>query len=273
MNKKIVLIVLMLLLTGCAVHLLPQIGPDIKISPSGLIAEQTSEGITVAVDTGKMKFSKFDKYTPVFLVIRNDTDSLISFEYKDFTLKDEANNIFNPISVKGFFGNADSDQYIKKTAFSYSSDNRSFILLAKGKGADREQRGGYRGHRRYYYDYYPYWYFPYSPYEFYDLYGNRFNYPFPYNYNYFYYDYNNSPFYDFSPYNFGIKPYMPYSTPYREKGLEVFDYPLPMDILPHREVSGYLYFPQILKKAKGEIKLSVSIKKAKKVMEFAFKIK
>ena len=45
-----------------------------------------------------------------------------------------------------------------------------------------------------------------------------------------------------------------------------------MDILPHREVSGYLYFPQVLKTAKDEIRLSVDIEEAERVMEFSFKI-
>lgn len=282
MKKNIFLIALTILFAGCYAHFLPKSGPQVKISPSGLIAEQESRGIKVAVDAEMSKFTKFDKYTPIFLIIKNNTDKIISLEYEDFTIKDEANNIFKPFSIKEVTGSVEDNQSIKKASFSYIPDNMPFQLAkwdgGRFIGSNREVlvnkskkvllvkenrlkavKDGSKGKRRGYLFINPF----YDP-----FYNPFFDYPFyPYGYYGLYYGRMFSP-YDYYYYNGYYNPYMPYASNYKE----AYYSPLPMDILPHREVSGYLYFPQILKTAKGDIKLSVDIKDAERVMEFDFKI-
>ena len=291
MKNKIFILALIVLLSGCYAYLLPKSGPDVTISSSGLIAEQESQGIKVSVNGEMSKFTKFDKYTPIFLTIKNKTDKIISLEYENFTLLDEANNTFKPFSIKEVYGSVENNKSVKETSFSYIPDNKPFqlvkwngkftgnnivknrevlanknkVILPAKKNRLRPVKDGSKGKKRGYvyiypfydpfynpffdYPYYPYYpYGPYGPYRYY--YWGRF-YPYDYYYNGYY------------------NPYMPYSS---QSYKEAYYSPLPMDILPHREVSGYLYFPQVIKTAKRDIKLSVDIKEAGKVMNFSFKI-
>ena len=205
MKKENVLsIILIIYLTGCAVHLVPKGNPEIKISPSGLMVEQESRGIKVSVDGGMSKFTKFDKYTPIFLIIKNNTDKIISLEYGNFTIKDEANNIYKPFSIKEVIGSVEHNKpfQLAKWDGRFIGNNRK-VLVNKNNGVFLVKENGWKvvkddskGKKRGYvfiypfYDpfYNPFFDYPFYPYGPYSPYYGRMFYPYDYYYYYGYYN-------------------------------------------------------------------------------------
>lgn len=100
--KKIPLFVfLVLILTACGVKILPKDTSEGVVNQKNSSVTIEKERIRITVKSMAWKFSPSyleDYYTPLYIIVRNETDKGIDLRYKDFILFDDKGNQFIPIS-------------------------------------------------------------------------------------------------------------------------------------------------------------------------------